>query len=61
MGLGRRRRRLNDKWLARLAAGWSGPRVELPLLPVDRGPELIATLERLLERELARGEEAAWS
>lgn len=59
--LWRRRRRLNDKWLARLAAGWSGPRVELPLLPVDRGPELIAALERLLERELARGEEAAWS
>ena len=46
--LWRRRRALNEAELARLAAGWPGPRVELPLLPIDRGPELIAALaERL--------------
>jgi anion-transporting ArsA/GET3 family ATPase len=42
--LWRRRRALNEAELARLRAGWPGPRVELPLLPIDRGPELIAAL-----------------
>lgn len=42
--LWRRRRALNETELARLTADWAGPRVELPLLAVDRGPELIAGL-----------------
>lgn len=53
LDLWRRRRSLNEHELARLASGWRGPRVELPLLPIDRGPELIATLRRLLDRGLA--------
>jgi anion-transporting ArsA/GET3 family ATPase len=51
--LWRRRRALNEAELARLAAGWPGPRVELPLLPVDRGPELIAGLAERLAGALA--------
>ena len=47
--LWRRRRAVNDRQLERLAAGWPGPRVELPLLPVDRGPELLAALRPRLE------------
>jgi len=43
-----RRRALNEAELARLDAGWPGPRVELPLLPIDRGPELIAALAEIL-------------
>ena len=49
--LWRRRRRLQDREMARLAADWSGERWELPLLPIDRGPELIEALA-----ELAAGE-----
>ena len=47
--LWRRRRALNERQLARLAAAWRGPRVELPLLPVERGPRLLAALARHLE------------
>lgn len=43
-GLWRRRRRLQDREVARLGAAWQGPRWELPLLPIDRGPDLIETL-----------------
>jgi Mrp family chromosome partitioning ATPase len=53
--LWRRRRRLNEAELARLAAAWRGPRVELPLLPIDRGPELIAALAGRLGAGLAAG------
>ena len=42
--LWRRRRRLQDREVARLAAAWDGERWELPLLPIDRGPELIEAL-----------------
>jgi anion-transporting ArsA/GET3 family ATPase len=42
--LARARRRINDRELARLAASWTGPRLRLPLLPIDRGPELVAAL-----------------
>ncbi len=38
------RRCTNERELERLAAAWSGPMVELPLVPLDRGPELVATL-----------------
>lgn len=38
------RRKLNEDELARLAAAWEGERVELPLLPIERGPDLLAAL-----------------
>ncbi len=38
------RSRANERELARLDAAWPGPRVELPLLPIDRGPALLAAL-----------------
>jgi anion-transporting ArsA/GET3 family ATPase len=44
LDLWRKRRRLNEEELARLEAEWEGPRVHLPLLPLDRGPELVAAL-----------------
>lgn len=50
VSLWRRRRRLNERELARLRAEWEGPRVELPQLAMDRGPALIAALQRCLER-----------
>lgn len=42
------RRSGNERELARLAAAWSGARVELPLLPLDRGPELVEALRELI-------------
>ena len=42
--LWRRRRQLQDREIARLAAAWAGERWGLPLLPIDRGPELIEAL-----------------
>ena len=42
--LWRRRRRLQDREVSRLAASWPGERRGLPLLPIDRGPELISAL-----------------
>jgi hypothetical protein len=38
------RRRMNEAELERLAGAWDGPLLELPLLPLDRGPELVAAL-----------------
>ncbi len=46
--LWRRRRQVNERQLERLATGWPGPRIELPLLAVDRGTELVAQLSRRL-------------
>jgi anion-transporting ArsA/GET3 family ATPase len=43
------RRRTNERELARLAAAWPGPRVELPLLALERGPDVVAGLARQLE------------
>jgi anion-transporting ArsA/GET3 family ATPase len=51
--LWRHRRKLNEDELARLAAGWEGERVELPLLPIERGPELLAALAGRLAAALA--------
>lgn len=47
--LWRQRRQINERQLARLQEDWSGPAVTLPLLPLDRGPELIAALGREME------------
>lgn len=46
------RRRVNEEELPRLRAAWSGPLPELPLLPLDRGPELVAALGTRLKRAL---------
>lgn len=49
--LWRRRRAMNQRELARLAERWppeEAGHVHLPLLPVERGPELVAELERCL-------------
>jgi hypothetical protein len=55
--LWRRRRELNEAQLARLTTAWSGARVELPLLPLERGPRLVAELAfRLGGRRMGRGE-----
>lgn len=42
--LWRARRGLNEAELARLRAAWDGPLAELPLLPLDRGPDLVEAL-----------------
>jgi anion-transporting ArsA/GET3 family ATPase len=46
--LWRTRRSVNERELARLRGAWRGPVVELPLLPFDRGPALIAALREHL-------------
>jgi anion-transporting ArsA/GET3 family ATPase len=64
VSLWRKRRLLNDRELARLREAWEGPRIELPQLPLDRGPELIATLQQCLEQgvdqEVEKGA-SAWT
>jgi len=57
--LWRRRRRVNERELERLTRSWTGPRAELPLLPVDRGPELVEALGRRLAIALTEPSEAA--
>ncbi len=46
--LWRRRRAVNVREIDRLAAAWRGDRLGLPLLPVARGPELVAALGECL-------------
>ncbi|MEM9293911.1 MAG: ArsA-related P-loop ATPase [Acidobacteriota bacterium] len=41
-----RRRRINQREVARLEASWNGPQALLPLLPLARGPELIKELQQ---------------
>lgn len=48
--LWQRRRRLNDKELARLDRDWKGPRIELPQLPIARGTDLLAALAARVAR-----------
>ena len=48
--LWRDRRQVQERELARLAAAWRGPRVELPLLALDSGPPLVAALAARLAR-----------
>jgi anion-transporting ArsA/GET3 family ATPase len=50
VSLWRRRRRLNEEEMARLTTDWEGPRADLPLLAMDRGPGLIKALQVCLER-----------
>jgi Mrp family chromosome partitioning ATPase len=49
VALWRRRRRVNQREVARLAKAWTGPRIEIPLLPIDRGPDLVAAVAARLE------------
>jgi anion-transporting ArsA/GET3 family ATPase len=51
LGVWRDRRAANERELARLAAVWSGPSIELPLLPLERGPDIVAALVERLEEE----------
>ena len=44
VSLWRARRRLHETERARLAGHWDGPLVDLPLLALERGPELIQAL-----------------
>jgi anion-transporting ArsA/GET3 family ATPase len=48
--LWRDRRAVQERELGRLAAAWRGARVELPLLPLDSGPALVAELSARLRR-----------
>lgn len=48
-----KRREVNDRELARLERTWKGPRIDLPLLPLDRGPDLVAALDERVEAGLA--------
>lgn len=48
VSLWRHRRGLNDRELDRLRGEWTGPRVELPQLAMDRGPALLGVLGRCL-------------
>lgn len=57
--LWRRRRQVNERELDRLERRWDGPRIDLPLLAIDRGAELVAELQQHLdaawgEHEVAR-------
>ena len=56
LDLWRQRREINDRELARLGRVWRGPRIDLPLLPIDRGPELVTALEQRLEDSLTNPE-----
>lgn len=50
VSLWRRRRKLNEEEMARVTAEWEGPRADLPLLAMNRGPALIKALQSCLER-----------
>jgi len=52
LDLWRERRRVNQRELKRLAEFWAGPSVQLPMLPVARGPELVEGLRGRLELAL---------
>lgn len=54
------RRRINDREMERLAAAFRGDRIELPLLAIDRGPDLVAALEERFGAALG-AEEGAWN
>ncbi len=51
LALWRTRRQVNEREVSRLAAMWHGPRIEMPMLPADRGPRLLAGLrQQMLEQ-----------
>jgi hypothetical protein len=48
--LWRDRRGINERELARLDEQWPGPRLEIPLLPIARGPSLVDALRPWFEQ-----------
>jgi anion-transporting ArsA/GET3 family ATPase len=50
--LWRRRREVNERELAHLAAAWQGSKLELPMLPADRGLRLLAALRHEMLAQL---------
>ncbi len=52
LALWRQRRNINKREIDRLSREWDGPRVELPLLPIDQGPALIQSLHTHLSNGL---------
>jgi hypothetical protein len=50
--LWRQRREVNERELKRLRRSWRGPLVEVPLLPLDRGPRLLGAVTSVLAEEL---------
>ncbi len=53
--LWRQRHELNRRELARLEKAWDGPRIDLPLLPIDRGADLVAALTARFDAALDAG------
>ncbi|MEM7584040.1 MAG: ArsA-related P-loop ATPase [Acidobacteriota bacterium] len=51
--LWRQRHRLNRGQIERLDRQWVGPRIDLPLLPIDGGAELVAALGERFDASLA--------
>ncbi len=52
LALWRDRRAVNERELARIRQAWKGPRLELPLLPLTRGPALLDRVVQLMELPL---------
>ncbi|MBK6781562.1 MAG: ArsA family ATPase [Gemmatimonadetes bacterium] len=52
LSLWRERRAVNERELARIRQAWKGPRLELPLLPLTRGPALLDRVVQLMELPL---------
>ena len=52
LSLWRDRRAVNERELARIRQAWKGPRLELPLLPLTRGPALLDRVVQLMELPL---------
>jgi len=53
--LWRQRHELNRRELARLEKAWDGPRIDLPLLPIDRGSDLVTALTARFDAALDTG------
>lgn len=53
LDLWRERRAVNDRELTRLRGIWKGPVAEVPLMPLERSPALLAAIEAVLGEELA--------
>jgi hypothetical protein len=43
---------MNDRELRRIAERWEGPQLQLPLVPVHRGPALVDALLPAFEKGL---------
>lgn len=52
IALWREWRAVNDRELARLGQLWDGPRAEVPLLPLERGPKLLEAVAACLAQEI---------